>query len=206
MFPLYYLLITIDNFGYIPVLACMLFMYPCLWLNYYIQKKKKKKKKQGISQIFWTLNCNTFSAACRPVRKKWLIQASQRERSVSSVLFRGPSGESSKQSPMHTSPWKSTDCVRRATLTSLVKALRWTTLANLRVLPWPWESTQMNRARHGWVSITLTYSLWLRTPTNPMQVLAESMECHSLYQEERQRNLPYWYSCTIWSSSWDLNL
>ena len=44
MFPLYYLPITIDNFGYIPVLACMLFMYSCLWLNYYIQKKKKKKR------------------------------------------------------------------------------------------------------------------------------------------------------------------
>ena len=44
MFPLYYLPITIDNFGSIPVLACMLFMYPCLWLNYYIQKKQKQKK------------------------------------------------------------------------------------------------------------------------------------------------------------------
>ena len=37
------LLIIIDNFGYIPVLAYMLFMYPCLWLNYYIQKIKIKK-------------------------------------------------------------------------------------------------------------------------------------------------------------------
>ena len=38
-----------------------------------------------------------------------LIQASQGERSVSSVLFKAPSGESSKLSPMHTSPWKLTD-------------------------------------------------------------------------------------------------
>ena len=41
MFPLYYLPITIDNFGYIPVLACMLFMYPCLWLNYYTPGRGK---------------------------------------------------------------------------------------------------------------------------------------------------------------------
>ena len=30
--------LIIDNFGYIPVLDCMLFMYPCHWLNYYMQK------------------------------------------------------------------------------------------------------------------------------------------------------------------------
>ena len=36
--------LLIDNFGYIPVLACMLFMYPCHWLNYYIQKKNCPKE------------------------------------------------------------------------------------------------------------------------------------------------------------------
>ena len=113
---------------------------------------------------------------------------------MSSVLFKAPSGESSKLSPMHTSPWKSTNSVRRATLTSLSNWQPLNLALTLKV-----NTDEQSTTQGEYQSYSLWHSLrcMLRKLTIPTQVLVESMECHSLYQEERLHSLPYWYSCSI---------
>ena len=115
---------------------------------------------------------------------------------MSSVLFKAPSGESSKLSPMRTSPWKSTNHVQRATLTS---ALNYThkPLSLALTLRVNTDEQSTTRGEYRSCSLGTVQDRSLRTPTIPTQVLVESMECHSLYQAERLHSLPYRYSCSI---------
>ena len=121
------------------------------------------------------------------------------------MLFNASGGESSKLSPMHTSPWKSTDRVWRSYVPRPVRpigespALNYTrkplSLAlTLRVNTDEHRTTQGEYRGVSIVATACSTGVWdhsLRRLTISTQVLVESMECH-----KRKDYVPR-YSCSI---------